>query len=203
MGRSSSSTRSQATSASPWAADRGSHRGSTARSGRTRRLWRPCARRWRPRTLYTRGHRERVSRRGHDRLGERHAGQPGGGDPRRRDAARCGQARGAHHRAAEGRAADRRRSSRPSSCTPCAAWTSSRRLGSWARPWPGSCTRLAPDFPNNCSGVFQLPSGDIIAQFVTAPGPGAKPITVTGCTGTTATLAVTGHWSRSGTARGG
>jgi hypothetical protein len=67
-----------------------------------------------------------------------------------------------------------RRSSRPSRCTPCAAWRSSRRSDSWARPWLGSCTGLAPDFPNNCSGVFQLPSGDIIAQFVTAPGPGAK-----------------------------
>ncbi len=53
-----------------------------------------------------------------------------------------------------------------------------------ARPWLGSCTGLAPDFPNNCSGVFKLPSGDIIAPFVTAPGPGAKPIALTGGTGT-------------------
>lgn len=49
----------------------------------------------------------------------------------------------------------------------------------------GSCVvvGLAPDFPNNCSGVFSLPGGIITTQFVTAPGPGAKPIALTGGTG--------------------
>jgi hypothetical protein len=49
----------------------------------------------------------------------------------------------------------------------------------------GSCVvvGLAPDFPNNCSAVFQVPGGDITAQFTTAPGPGGKPIALTGGTG--------------------
>jgi hypothetical protein len=42
---------------------------------------------------------------------------------------------------------------------------------------------LAPDFPNNCSAVFRVPGGSITAQFATAPGPGGKPIALTGGTG--------------------
>jgi hypothetical protein len=49
----------------------------------------------------------------------------------------------------------------------------------------GSCVvvGLAPDFPNNCSAVFRVPGGSITAQFATAPGPGGKPIALTGGTG--------------------
>ena len=81
MGRSSSSTRNQATSASPPAADRGSHGGSAARSGLL-----GCDGGFAPggetNDLCTRGRRQRVSW-GAVMIGpgDRHAGQRGAGDP--------------------------------------------------------------------------------------------------------------------------
>lgn len=49
----------------------------------------------------------------------------------------------------------------------------------------GNCVvvGVTPPFPNNCSGVFRLPGGTITTQFETAPGPGAKPIALTGGSG--------------------
>ena len=103
MGRSSSSTRNQATSASPRAADRGSHRGSAARSG-VRATMAALCQAVETNDLYTRGHSQRVLRARSLSARRSACGLAGCRRSLRRDAARCGQARGAHHpRAAEGR----------------------------------------------------------------------------------------------------
>jgi hypothetical protein len=49
----------------------------------------------------------------------------------------------------------------------------------------GSCVVVAitPDIVGNCTAVFEVPGGDITAQFATGPGGAPKPIALTGGTG--------------------